>query len=354
MPTIHEVAKAAGVSPSTVSRSFTDSNLLTEETRARVLGAARRLNYQPRRARVSPSSETEPITLPRDTRLGSQAIGFHFFAPSETAAIQTDAFYAPMLAGARVEAQSRSLDVRVYTTTRHHIPDDMTRLLREQSLAGLLLVGTADAPIFAHFAENPLPRIVLLDNRDPLHSSGYDCVLSDGVGGAKDATRYLLSLGHRRITFVMSEPETATFQDRLAGYLGAMFHAGLGDETRVVAAQTENEFTEAVTGLLTQSTATRPTAIFAANDPHAYRVLQICHTLGLQIPRDVSVMGFDGDQFSGLSAPALTTMQVDAAAMGRLAVRQLLREQPAAAEPPITMEVPVSLVVRHSCAPPLP
>ncbi len=351
MPTIYEVAKEAHVSPSTVSRSFTDSDLLTDATRARVLEVARRLNYQPPHARLAAKALRAASADKQHGQVG-QTIGFEFFAPSETATAQTDAFYAPMLAGAQAEAQTLGMHLLIYTTTRHSLPDELPRRLREQALAGLLLVGTADPEILAGFLAH-VSQIVLLDNRDPQRR--HDCVLSEGIGGAAEAARYLFSLGHERVAFVMSEPQTATFQDRLTGFLSAHFQAGRPVERDfIVAAQGAEEFAAQVERLLTRPD--RPTAILAANDPHAYRVMQICHTLGLRIPQDLSVMGFDADQFSALSTPALTTMRVDTEYLGRLAVRRLLlrlQENTDGKTPELSvnMEVPVSLLVRASCGP---
>jgi LacI family transcriptional regulator len=290
-------------------------------------------------------------TPSRSNRRGG-AIGFQFFAPSDTATVQTDAFYAPMLIGAQAEAQELGLHLLLHTTNRHRLSDELPSMIRDQAIVGMLLVGTADPGILAAFLQHVL-QIVLVDNRDA--AGRHDCVLSDGIGGAFAATSYLLGLGHRRVGFVMSDPQTATFQDRLTGYLSAHFKAGVSaDPGLIVSAGPEDDFSTLVQGLLTRSE--RPTAVLAANDPHAYSLMQICRNLNLNIPGDISVIGFDDDKYSALSYPPLTTMHVETEYMGRLAVRRLqarLLESVRAAtpEPAINVEVPVSLVVRDSCRP---
>jgi LacI family repressor for deo operon, udp, cdd, tsx, nupC, and nupG len=347
VPTIHEVAKEAGVSPSTVSRSFTDSRLLTDETRERVLAVARRLNYRPPHVRAKDRAGSAGRR-----REAIAALGFQFFAPSDTATVDTDAFYAPVLAGAQAEAQELGLHLLVHTTTRHQLDAELPRMISEQAVAGLLLVGTADEEVLASFLAH-VPRIVLVDNRDL--TGRHDCVLSDGVGGAAAAVQYLFGLGHRRVAFAMSAPQTLTFQDRLTGYLKAHVNAGVPiDASRIVAAGPEDDFAARVQDLLARPE--RPTAVLAANDPHAYLVIQTCHRLGLRIPDDVSIMGFDDDKFSSLSLPPLTTMRVETEFLGRLAVRRLMERVRQGAtgarpEPAINVEVPVSLVVRDSCRP---
>ncbi len=344
-----QVAKEAGVSPATVSRSFSDDSLMNTATRQRVLEVARRLDYRPPRERQRQRS----AQALRTNAHAGKAIGFQFFAPSRSATVQGDAFYAPMLAGAQAEAQESGVHLLLHTTSRHQMSVELPRMVTEQAVAGLLLVGTADREILTAFLEH-VPQIVLVDNRDA--TGRHDCVLSDGVRGALTATRYLLELGHRRIAFVQSDPETETFQDRLMGYLSAHYMASVPvDPSLIASAKKREELPALLQALLTRSD--RPTALMAANDPHAYLAMQVSWNLGVSVPGDLSVVGFDDDKFSPLSYPPLTTVHVDTEYIGRLAIRRLqarLLESMtrSAPDPPLTIEVPVSLVVRGSCGPP--
>ena len=348
MATIIQVAQEAGVSPTTVSRSFTDSPLLSRETRERVMEVADRLNYRPPHIR----KKHREAALAGQSALSGGAIGFQFFAPDDSATIQSDAFYAPLMAGAQAEAEKLELHLLLHTTTRHRMLSELPRMIREQAVSGMLLVGTADPEILTAFLEH-VPQIVLVDNRDG--TGRHDCIVSDGIAGAALSTKYLFDLGHRRIGFAMSESQTPTFQDRLTGYLAAHFRAGLpADSSLIVATGTEEDFNSQVRALLARPD--RPTAFVAANDPHAYRLIQMCRESGLQIPGDIGVIGFDDDNFSALCYPPLTTLRVDTAYMGRLAIQRLqarILESRGAGEPepPITLQVPVSLVVRDSCRP---
>jgi LacI family transcriptional regulator len=180
--------------------------------------------------------------------------------------------------------------------------------------------------------------------------------LSDGFGGAMLATQHLLALGHRRIAFVYNEPNAPSFVDRRRGYLCALWEAGIvPDPAWIVSVSRREPLEPHLLPLLTGSNA--PTAVVAANDWNAFVVLATCRNHGLSVPGDVSVIGFDDISFSGHSYPPLTTVRVEKAEMGRLAIRRLLAriaeaQTETAPAPAISLIAPVSLVERESCAPP--
>ncbi len=348
MNSIREVAKQAGVSTATVSRAFNTPELISAPTHKRVLEAADRLNYRPLRARQRASVVPVETALPADEAF----IGFQFFGATPTDLPQANAFYAPMLAGAQVAAAERGLHLLVHTTDRHQLALQLPKMVREQTVAGMLLVGTADPEILSLFLER-VPQIVLVDHRDPAYQ--HDCILSDGLGGAMAATRYLFDLGHRRIAFLRDDASILPFQDRLRGFVCAHFEAEVPLDPRlVVTAPLDEPMTRALHALL--SSPERPTALLAANDTQALAVMQVCRTLGLSIPGDLSLVGFDDIDFSAHTWPPLTTVRIEKEEMGRLAVARLqerlrISDSSPAALPPVTLEVPVSLVVRQSCCP---
>jgi len=226
MASIRDVAKTAGVSPATVSRTFTAPNLISAQTQQRVLEVARQLNYRPPRLRNTRLQEAGGIEERKNTAaiaaIARRAIGFQFFTATSSPfdIIATNLFYAPVFAGAQAEAALLGLHLLVHTTNRHHLQaKEIPRMVEDQAIGGMLLVGTPDPEALDIFAAH-VPNLVLVDNRD--ETSRYECILSDGFGGAFAATRYLLELGHRRIAFYLSEAGVAPFQDRLRGYLCAL------------------------------------------------------------------------------------------------------------------------------------
>lgn len=339
MATIHDVAQKAGVSVASVSRTFSSPELMNDHTRQRVLEAARILNYRPRQRRT-----------PLHAGSVNMCVGFQFIAADATENLQSNDFYAPMLAGAQAEASALGLHLMLHTTDRQAMSHEMPRMIQEQAIGGMLLVGTAEPAILAAFAQH-VPQIVLLDNRD--ETGQYESVISDGFGGTYAAVRYLLQLGHRRIGFFVMQPDVTTFRDRLRGYRAALIEAGLGPEmVQVVSGQNQTECARAFGALMRSPQ--RPTALVAANDAQALDVVRLSRQIGLKIPDDLSLIGFDDIPFTTHVDPPLTTMRVNKEFMGRLAIRRLYARMQEAqssdgSAPAVSTHIPVSLIHRGSC-----
>src|SRR5579883_1478401 len=210
MSKIHEVAKAAGVSPATVSRSFRSPDLLSQQTRRRVLEAASRLDYRPRQQRSSSTqAESEHLVKP----LAKDALGFLYFGLDSDANKISD-FYSSVLMGAQAEAAHMGLHFVIDTWPRLRQAEGLPKMMREDAVAGMLLVGAAPREVFAQLL-NTVP-CVFVDNQDT--DEIYDSVMSDDFSGGFAATQYLLSLGHRKIAFLMNEPTAPSFLARRRGY----------------------------------------------------------------------------------------------------------------------------------------
>ena len=369
MPSIHDVAKRAGVSTATVSRTFGAPEKISVETRHRVMEAARALDYRPRGSEARSISEGKrpggAMGVRTTTRDGLRpvrrnfsahdTVGFQFFAAGNDV-LTVNTFYAPVLFGVQAEAVNANLHILVHTTDRHTFAQELPSMVEQRVIGGLLLVGAADADVLKAFAKH-VTQIVLVDSHDP--TDAHDCILSDGFGGGYDTTRHLIELGHRRIAFLNPEREIGTFRDRQRGYLCALTEAGLpldpallltGDASRYAGGETVEEF---FTAYLRGAGKNAPTAIIAANDFFALQILQVCQALNWRVPADISIAGFD----DGVSAihcnPPLTTVNVDKEAMGRLALRRLQARLDEAASgvqtlPVARYQLPVRLVVRAS------
>lgn len=351
MASIHEVAKRAGVSIATVSRTFSTPNLINSETQRRVLEAAASLNYRPRTQRID-SVQTRPLA-----NTTSDVIGFQFFAANASDNIGSNTFYAPMLAGAQSEAAALGLHLLLHTTDRYSLSQELPKMVLDRFVGGMLLVGTAERAVLQTFAAH-VPHIVLVDNRDP--HGAFESVVSDGFGGAYEATRYLLQLGHRRIAYYLSEPGVVTFQDRLHGYYCALFDAGiLPEQGNIIQGTTVEMSNLELFKLLTKPDA--PTALLTANDWCALSAIRVCREAGRHIPDDVSIIGFDDITMSQHTDVPLTTLHVDKEGMGRLAVRRLFARMQAENDPvrrereeggvdrSVCNQIPVSLTLRNSC-----
>jgi DNA-binding LacI/PurR family transcriptional regulator len=343
MSSITDVAKQAGVSTATVSRTFNDPHLISPGTRQRVRETALRLNYRPRRLRTQEDRTKSPLRL-------SAAIGFQFFAAEPSDMLLSNTFYAHVLAGALAEASTLGVHLLVHTTDRTALSQELPRMVEERAVAGLMIVGNADRDAL-RILSSRVPDIVLVDHRDD--DGEYECVLSDGFGGTMAAASSLLARGHRRIAFFGAEPGVASFRDRLRGYCCAHVEAGMPYDDALVIGGSEAENVTRLASVL--ASGERPTALVSANDHYASLAIAHCRKAGMRIPRDLSLIGFDDVAFARRFDPPLSTVRVDKELMGRVAMQRLFArlghtgEKPFAPPPPIRTIVPVNLVLRDSC-----
>jgi LacI family transcriptional regulator len=186
-------------------------------------------------------------------------------------------------------------------------------------------------------------------------SDAAPTVDADNFHGAQLAVEHLLALGHRRIGFLGRPPrDLESGRQRERGYRQALENAGIPFDPALVraAGYAESESTESALQLLQLDD--RPTAVFAANDVSAIATMEVAMTLGMQVPRDLSVIGFDNVPESTVVRPALTTIEQPLQLMGQRAVEMLLDLLAGKTPEPMRLRLPTRLVERDSCAPPPP
>ncbi len=334
--TAREVAELAGVSRSTVSFVLNDvpGMRISEETRQRVLEAARTLDYHP------------DATARRMVTGRTQVIGFVL---RQT----TDQVYADHLLPRVLSGVSRAASALGYHVLLEPIaPDDHSgaymRLIRERHVDGIILSGPRfdDQELLKVEAEGA--RVVLLGQ---LPNTNIPFVDVDNVGGARLATSHLLGLGHRRVALITNAPPAYTASvDRLAGYREALSSAGLPFDEALVR---YGEFTPlsgqaAMEALLTEGSP--PTAVFVASDVVALGALRAIRQRGLSVPDDVALVGFDDIPLAEHIDPPLTTVHLAAAGLGWGAADLLIRlimAEDEVRQPTIILET--ELVIRESC-----
>jgi DNA-binding LacI/PurR family transcriptional regulator len=340
--TIYDVAKRAGVSTATVSRAFNSPGLISHETHRHIMEIAKSLDYKPLRLR--PRAPSANLL----SRNATTFVGFHFFSGGDGDLLQANDFYGNVLAGALVEASSKCVQL-VLTMSRRDAPDAVViPSLGGQALQAAILVGSAD-PVRIEQIAAQVRHVVLADGR--AKDDRWDSVLVENVSGASAATRYLIDRGHTRIAFLLGHDGDASFQERLDGFLTAHYRRGLPVCAALIIRG--SSYSEAPIDRLRACFAgpDPPTAIVTANDHYAYSVYHLCHELGLTIPADLSVVGFDDNPYSRQTCPPLTTVRVNTMEVGRMAVRRILDRINAAGvedEPGVRIVLPVSLVERES------
>ncbi|MCL4424992.1 MAG: LacI family transcriptional regulator [Firmicutes bacterium] len=310
--TIKDVARRAGVAISTVSRVINNSGYVAGETRERVLRAVDDLKFVPSHmARSLVSRETKSIGL---------------IMPDIT-----NPFFPAIARG--VEDAAKALG---YTVVLCNTDDDLAteesyvKTLREKFIDGIVFVNvTSGNQEINSLLRDGMPVIALDRSQEVLEASA---VLVDNVEGGYLATRYLLDRGHRLIAHISGPDYMSTSLDRRVGYRKALTEAGLEVAPGFLRRgdfRLEGGYRE-MKGLLSEGL--RPTAVFAANDLMAIGAMQALEEVGLEVPTDVSVVGFDDITLASLVKPSLTTIRQPAYQMGqeaaRLLVRRILRDEP--------------------------
>lgn len=333
-PTLRDVADRAGVSMMTVSRVLNGHPDVAPATRDAVLSHARALGYRASAARVVPPSRTGLIALTVP------------FIPSE------GEFFAVIVAGAAEALYQRGAHL-VLCPTRHEHDREVTLLdhLLHGRTDGALLISPSESPAELRTLHAHGHPFVVIDPILPLDDD-ISVVAAMNTSGALAATEHLISLGHRRIGIITGPSRGAESVDRLAGYHAALAAAGLPVATELVA---RADFTmhggeDAARYLL--SLPEPPSAIFAFNDNMAVGALRAAEAVGLTVPDDLSVVGFDDVALASVVTPALTTVRQPLEEMGRAAVvllYRLLEHKPL--ETP-HIELATRLIVRSSTGPP--
>ena len=307
--TLRDVAHRAGVSVATVSTVLNDvaGNRISPATRDRVREAADALSYRPNRL-------AQGLRTQR-----SQTIGFL----SDN--IATTPYAGQMILGAQDAAAEAGYLLLLLTSGGNTELED-----RElQALVDRQVDGIIYASMFHHVVQPPARLIettaVLLDART--EAGEFPSVVPDEVGGARGAVEELLAHGHRRIGFVNNdESQYPAPRGRLAGYRQALEVYGVPfDPSLVVVAPPSGAASGYAAALPLLSRPDRPTAVFCFNDRMAMGIYQAAAELGLAIPADLSVVGFDDQELIADNLrPGLTTMRLPHYAMGEWAVRTLL------------------------------
>jgi DNA-binding LacI/PurR family transcriptional regulator len=297
LPTIRTVAARAGVSKSLVSLVLKNSPHVSEVKRQAVLKAVAELSYRP-----------DPVARSLAERR-TRTVGIVIDDLSNP-------WYAPLLDGVRPVLHEQGLRPLL---ADGRTESDAVRALADLRVDGLLLVGTPSSSAVdqVNALGNQMPTVVA-GTRDP-RLSAVDLVANDDYSGARLATGHLLGLGHRRIAHIIGEGEVGRL--RRAGHEASIAEAGL--EARCVAGDWTEPTGHRVAAELLRGP-DRPTAIFAANDLSAVGVLSAADDLGLRIPEDVSVVGYDDTWFARLKRVSLTTVNGHIAEVGQVAARTLI------------------------------
>jgi DNA-binding LacI/PurR family transcriptional regulator len=327
--TLEELAALAGVSRSTVSRVFTGGSV-REETRDRVLEVARRTNYRPNRAARTLASG----------RSGVVGVVMH----AEPSVLFQDPYFALLLHGITDALSEHATGMMMWFGNRS----------KEQTLDQILGFGLIDGvvvtadhsvdPLVDGLLASALPTMLIGHRRDDLSASYVDI---DNINAAYGVTRHLASLGRRRVGHITGIRATVAAEDRLEGYIRAVEDTGIDSDDLIYEGDFGGDGGYAGAKALVERGVD---AIFCANDATAGGALEALRELGLRVPADIAVAGFDDLDFAVRLDPPLTTVRQSIHQQGVEAARALsqLIEEPHRG--PLRILLPTELVIRQSTA----
>lgn len=334
MATIAEVAARAGVGAGTVSRVLNGSPKVSETTRAKVQAAIAELGYRP-------NPLAQGLSRGRSRTLG--VVVPYFTTPSPV----------ERLRGAAAALDGASHDLVIFNVESvGHRDDFLGTLDRRDRADGLLLMSFPPPPEdLARIVAAGVP-VVLVDA--PAHGQNVSSVVIDDVAGGRLATQHLLDLGHERIAFIGGDPDEplgfTSADDREVGFRQAMAAAGVEVDPGLVRYGTHaREVAVAIAKDLLRRP-DPPTAIFATADVQAIGVIEAARSLGVKVPDDLSVIGFDDIELAAYVG--LTTVRQPLFESGRLATRLLLEALGADGTTTAHVhELPLEVVARSTTGP---
>lgn len=324
--TIADVAAEAGVSVATVSKVINGRYGVAVGTSTRVKAVIDELGYES-------SLVARSLRSLRTNVIGILVADF-------------EPFSTELLKGAALAIHGTGYEMIVYSGGGRSQDEAGWERRYLSRLSGTLTDGTIlVTPTVVDVMHGP--PVVAVDPH--AGTSGLPTVDSDNLRGAIMATEYLLGLGHRRIGFLAGRPDLESARLREQGYRQALAaaHIDVDPELVRVGGYTAESAEQPAHQLLAM--AQRPTAIFAANDLSAIQTVEVAQSLGLKVPDDLSVVGFDNVPESALIEPALTTVDQSIQQMGYEAVRLLIATIEDPSRPAVHITLPTELVVRRSC-----
>ncbi len=303
-PTIADVARDAGFSPMTVSRVINGEKNVRESTRVAIQEAVTRLNYTP--------------NLAARTLAGYDPIRIAMLYGNPSAA-----YLSRLLVGSLEQARKSHVQLIIEQCDADQDITEVFGNLVDSGVDGIIVSPPlCDSEHMRDLMEKSNVACVVVANWSP--PGNMSVVHMDDVAAAETMTKHLISLGHRRIGFIKGNPDHKASMQRLSGYELAMRDAGISIASELIV---EGQFTyrsglAAAEHLLTLSVP--PTAIFASNDDMAAAAITVAHRRHMDVPRDISICGFDDTDFALSIWPELTTIHQPIAEMSRSAVEMLV------------------------------
>ena len=330
---IKDIARAVGVSHSTVSRALHDNPLVNHKTKARIQDLAREMGYSP------------------DARARSLVTGRSYTVGVVVTTI-ADPFVAEVVQG--VESTAHDHGYTVILSSSNSEPEReiaAVEMLRAKRVDCVIVTSSRIGALYLEHLERIGGPVVLINNHNEQSGHYTYTVTVDNRQGSFLATSYLIQLGHHRIAYIAGPADHSSDIERMAGYYQALRKQGIPHEPTLIVPGDGRSAggMRAVGTLLNMSEP--PSAVFCYNDMTAIGVLRAARGAGVRIPADLAVIGFDDIPFASYVTPSLTTINQPKIVMGRLAIEMSLTLMQAENLASVKLEdivVKGELVVRES------
>ena len=335
---ISDIAEKAGVSRTTVSRVLNNKSNVDERTREKVLKVIEEVGYVP-------SSVARNLRQRRTNKIGlllyAYVSGVH--VPGMHIASE---YYFEIIRGITLVAETADYNIILYSSlSSEGTLDNLNKICGSGEVDGLILVGTGQMqPVIDVLKNNKMPFVVA--NR-LIEDPNVSFVGPDDEEGAYKATRHLIELGHERIAYLARPDDEETNKNRLNGYKRALSEANiLFTEDLVESASYEwGSGERAIQSLIQKG---NPSAVFAFNDTLAIDTVHACAEIGLRIPQDLAIIGFDDIHSSAVIEPSLSTIHQPLFEIGFKAMKilfTLIQDQDSR---PVQIIVPLEVIKRQS------
>lgn len=331
--TIIDVAKKAGVSPSTVSRVISGHPRISAATARKVKEIMQELGYYPNvmaKSLVSKTTQTIGLLLPRSADQ-----------------LFLNLFFSEVIRGVLSQSARSGYDLMMTTgSTEREEVEVVTRLVRGHRVDGIILLYSRDAdPVIEFLSEQNFPFVLIGRSEDHPDILSVD---NNNVQAAYDVTAHLIARGHKRIGFVSGPPNLIVSRDRLEGYRQALMEFGLETRSEWIV---EGEFLQesgyrAMSFFM--SLPERPTALVVMDDTVAFGVLSGLNELGYKVPGDLSLVGFNNIPLAELASPPISSVDIGIYQLGYSASQALIRAIKGERAHQHRMIIPHRLIVRES------
>ena len=304
---IKDIARAANVSHSTVSRALSDSPLVSAETKSRIQRLAREMGY-------SPDAQARSLVMGR-----TQTIGI-------VVTTITDPFIAEIVQS--IESTARDYGYSVILASSRSEPEReiaAVEMLRSKRVDGVIVTSSRVGTLYQTYLDRLGVPVVLINSHREQRGAYTFSVNVDNRHGAYLATEHLLSLGHRRVAYVGGAIDHSDDEERQAGYRQALLDAGLSYDPALFVPGTGRAHSGERALSILRGLNVPPTAIFCYNDMTAIGLLQAAREAGLEVPQDVALVGFDDIPLASYVCPSLTTISQPMDEMGQKAMHMVLR-----------------------------